>query len=109
MGFDPGDENDGFVKIVVDTKTNNILGVHVIGPQASILFQPYVNLMNSGDTPLTAINEEIGSALTKQLRSEGLVRKMDPHSVKTVGETMAPHPALSEVVMWTQVYYEHRW
>ena len=24
MGFDPGDENDGFVKIVVDTKTNNI-------------------------------------------------------------------------------------
>lgn len=109
MGFNPGDENDGFVKIVVDTKTNNILGVHVIGPQASILFQPYVNLMNSGDTPLTPINEEIGSALTKQLRTEGLVRKMDPHSVKTVGETMAPHPALSEVVMWTQVYYEHRW
>lgn len=109
MGFDPGDENDGFVKIVVDSKTNNILGVHVIGPQASILFQPYVNLMNSGDTPLTPINEEIGSALTKQLRSEGLVRKMDPHSVVTVGETMAPHPALSEVVMWTQAYYEHRW
>ncbi len=109
MGFDPGDENDGFVKIVVDTKTNHILGVHVIGPQASILFQPYVNLLNSGDTPLTPINEEIGSPLTKQLRSEGLVRKMDPHSVITVGETMTPHPTLSEIVMWTQVYYENRW
>lgn len=64
---------------------------------------------NSGDTPLTPINEEIGSELTKQLRSEGLVRKMDPHSVITVGETMTPHPGLSEVAMWTQVYYEKRW
>lgn len=109
LGFDPGDENDGFAKIVVDTKTNNILGIHIIGPQASILFQPYVNLLNSGDTPLTPINEEIGSELTKQLRSEGLVRKMDPHSVITVGETMTPHPGLSEVAMWTQVYYEKRW
>ena len=35
--------------------------MHVTGPQASILFQPYVNLMNSGVTPLTAINEEIAS------------------------------------------------
>lgn len=109
MGFDPGDDNDGFVKIVVDEKTNHILGVHVIGPQASILFQPFVNLLNSGDTPLVPINEEIGSTLTKQLRQEGLVRKMDPHSVITVGETMSPHPTLSEVIMWTQVYYEHRW
>ncbi|SUP40032.1 dihydrolipoyl dehydrogenase family protein [Veillonella criceti] len=109
MGFDPGDDNDGFVKIVVDEKTNHILGVHVIGPQASILFQPFVNLLNSGDTPLAPINEEIGSTLTKQLRQEGLVRKMDPHSVITVGETMSPHPTLSEVIMWTQVYYEHRW
>ncbi len=109
MGFDPGDENDGFVKIVVDKKTNHILGVHVIGPQASILFQPYVNLLNSGDTPLTPVNEEIGSELTKKLRQQGLVRHMDPHSVITVGETMTPHPTLSEVVMWTQVYYEHRW
>lgn len=109
MGFDPGDEHDGFVKIVVDKETNHILGVHVIGPQASILFQPFVNLLNSGDTPLQAINEEIGSALTKKLRAKGLVRKMDPHSVITVGETMTPHPTLSEIIMWTQVYYEHRW
>lgn len=109
MGFDPGDDHDGFVKIVVDKATNHILGVHVIGPQASILFQPFVNLLNSGDTPLQAINEEIGSALTKKLRAKGLVRKMDPHSVITVGETMTPHPTLSEIIMWTQVYYEHRW
>lgn len=109
LGFNPGDEDDGFVKIVVDKATNHILGVHVIGPQASILFQPYVNLLNSGDTALKAINEEVGSQQTRELRAKGLVRKMDPHSVITVGETMTPHPSLSEVIMWTQAYYEHRW
>lgn len=109
IGHKKGEVDDGFVKIVVDKDTNRILGIHVVGPQASILFQPYVNLMNSGDTPLQAINAEIGSERTKQLRKEGLVRSMDPHSVITVGETMSPHPSLVEVIMWTQAYYEHRW
>ena len=109
MGIDPGDVNDGFVKIVVDKDTNHILGIHVIGPQASILFQPYVNLMNSGVTPLTAINEEIASERTKRLRKKGIMRNMDPRSVITVGETMSPHPSLIEVIMWTQAYYENRW
>lgn len=109
MGIDPGDVNDGFVKIVIDKDTNHILGIHVIGPQASILFQPYVNLMNSGVTPLTAINEEIASERTKRLRKKGIMRNMDPKSVITVGETMSPHPSLIEVIMWTQVYYENRW
>ena len=106
MGINPGDVNDGFVKIVVDKDTNYILGMHVTGPQASILFQPYVNLMNSGVTPLTAINEEIASERTKRLREKGITRKMDPKSVITVGETMSPHPSLVEVIMWTQAYYE---
>ena len=109
MGLNPGDADDGFVKIVVDKDTNNILGIHVIGPQASILFQPYVNLMNSGTTTLQAINEDIASETTKALRAKGLTRNMDPHSVITVGETMSPHPSLIEVIMWTQVYYENRW
>ena len=109
MGINPGDVNDGFVKIVVDKDTNHILGMHVVGPQASILFQPYVNLMNSGVTPLTAINEEIASERTKRLREKGITREMDPKSVITVGETMSPHPSLVEVIMWTQVYYENRW
>lgn len=109
MGFNPKDRHDGFVKIVVDKDTNHILGIHAIGPQASILFQPFVNLMNSGDTPLVPIHEEIASPITKELRAKGLVRHLDPKSVISIGETMAPHPALSEVIMWTQVYYENRW
>ncbi len=109
LGYNTGADDDGFVKIVVDKATNRILGIHVVGPQASILFQPFVNLMNCGDTPLVPVHEDIGSALTKELRAKGLVRHMDPHSVITVGETMTPHPSLSEVIMWTQNYYEHRW
>lgn len=109
MGIEPGSEEDGFVKIVVDADSNEILGIHVIGPQASILFQPFVNLMNAGSTKLKPIHEEIASDRTKEARAKGLVRPMDPHSVITVGETMTPHPALSEVIMWTQYYLEKRW
>ncbi|MFP3422997.1 dihydrolipoyl dehydrogenase, partial [Bacillus sp. SIMBA_161] len=28
-------ENDGFVKLVVDAKTNDLLGVHMIGPHVT--------------------------------------------------------------------------
>ena len=109
MGLIPGETNDGFVKIVVDADTNTILGMHVIGPQASILFQPFVNLMNSGPTKIIPINEEIASERAKKARAKGIIRPMDPHSVITVGETMTPHPSLSEVIMWTQYYLEKRW
>jgi dihydrolipoamide dehydrogenase len=38
---------DCFVKAIVEKGTNRILGVHIIGPQASILIQEVVNLMNT--------------------------------------------------------------
>jgi mycothione reductase len=104
LGFDPGDEHDGFVKIVVDKKTNAILGIHLIGPQASILLQPFINLMNAGETKLTPINEHIASKAVKELRASRMTRYLDPHSVKSIGETMTPHPSLSEVIMWVEYY-----
>ncbi len=109
MGYDEENQKDAFVKIVVDKDTNSILGIHVIGPQASILFQPYINLMNAGVQRLIPIHEDIASPLVKSLREKGLTRNLDPHSVISVGETMTAHPSLSEVIMWTQVYYENRW
>jgi mycothione reductase len=42
-------EKDGFVKVIVDAETHKILGAHVIGPEASILVQQLVYLMNAGD------------------------------------------------------------
>jgi mycothione reductase len=40
---------DGFVKVIVEQKTNRILGAHIIGPEASILIQEIVNAMNTED------------------------------------------------------------
>lgn len=106
LGFNPGDEQDGFVKIVVDKTTNLLLGIHIIGPQSSILLQPFVNLMNVGETKLTPINEHIASATVKELRESRIIRNLDPRSIISVGETMTPHPSLSEVIMWIQYYFK---
>ena len=106
LGFTSGDGMDGFVKLIVDGATNNILGVHVIGAQASLLIQPFINMLNLGTVTLKPINEAIGSETVQELRKSGLTRTLDPHSVISVGETMTPHPSLAEVIMWTQYYFE---
>jgi len=106
LGFNPGDEQDGFVKIVVDKKTSFLLGIHIIGPQSSILLQPFVNLMNVGETKITPVNHHIASATVKELRKSRIIRNLDPRSIISVGETMTPHPSLSEVIMWIQYYFK---
>ena len=47
-GFAVGDE-DGFVKVIVEAESGRILGAHAIGPQASVLVQHLVYLMNTED------------------------------------------------------------
>lgn len=42
-------EEEGFVKVIVDVKNYKILGAHIIGPEASILIQQIVYIMNAGD------------------------------------------------------------
>ena len=51
-GFAMNDE-DSFVKVLVDPASLRILGATVCGPQASILVQPLVYLMNCGDQTFT--------------------------------------------------------
>jgi mycothione reductase len=47
-GFAMGDK-EAFTKVVVDASNNKILGAHIVGPQASVLVQLVVDLMNAGD------------------------------------------------------------
>ena len=47
MGYSRGEEDDGFIKIIVGEE-HKILGVHIVGPHAAILLQPFVYMMNSG-------------------------------------------------------------
>jgi dihydrolipoamide dehydrogenase len=42
MGFP-----DGFVKVVVERDSGRILGAHIIGPEASVLIQEIIVLMNT--------------------------------------------------------------
>jgi mycothione reductase len=63
------DEEDGYVKVVVEDGSYRILGAHIVGPYAPILIQEVINAMNSGDG-----------------------------SVWPIADAMHIHPALPEVV-----------
>jgi len=64
------EEKDGFVKLIVERKTKEILGCHIIGPHASIL-----------------IHEVVVAMKADKLKALDLLRN-----------TVHVHPALSEVV-----------
>lgn len=48
-----------FVKVIVEAKTRRILGAHIIGPQASVLIQEIINLMNTKDQSLIPLNRSM--------------------------------------------------
>lgn len=104
LGYE--EEKNDFAKLIIDKNTKKILGFHAIGPEAAMLIQPYLNLMNAGKTKLIPIHEEIASETTKKLRAQNLCRDMEPGLLSTVRETMVPHPSLSEVGIWTYYYLE---
>jgi len=93
MGFKPGDEDDGFVKLIVD-KSYRILGAHVVGPNAAILVQPFVYLMNSGFTCVLPDSAEVVD-IPKVARAcpEG-------GSFMPIYHSMVIHPSLNEVTGW---------
>jgi len=43
-------EKDGFVKMIIDSKNNEILGCHIIGPDASVLLHEVLIAMKAGKT-----------------------------------------------------------
>lgn len=93
MGFDQNDDDDGFVKLIVD-KSYRILGAHVVGPHAAILVQPFVYLMNSGFTCAFPESSE-KSEIPKLARAcpEG-------GSFMPIYRSMVIHPSLNEVTGW---------
>ncbi|MFX0041995.1 MAG: dihydrolipoyl dehydrogenase [Candidatus Hodarchaeota archaeon] len=93
MGFKTGEKDDGFVKLIVD-KSYRILGAHVVGPNAAILVQPFVYLMNSGFTCI--LPESAGEVdIPKVARAcpEG-------GSFMPIYHSMVIHPSLNEVTGW---------
>lgn len=106
LGYDPEALDDGFVKMIVDQDSMNILGMHIIGPQASVLLQPYVFLLSAGKVPLKAIHHDIQSEEVKGYRESIKETVLDPASVRLQDEAMVPHPALTEVAAWVTAFLE---
>lgn len=61
-------ETDGFVKMIADAKTNIVLGVHIVGPEASVMIS------------------EAALAIEMGARLEDIALTIHPHP--TLGETM---------------------
>lgn len=98
LGIRPEDR-DEFVKVLSAVDSGEILGVHIVGPEATVLIQPYINIMTLAVKDLPYYHPEIASAQTKkdrQAKSEVLVFDTS----KAITETPVIHPALSEVAIW---------
>lgn len=93
MGYSSGDPDDGFVKLIADEHMK-ILGAHVIGPQAAILVQSFVYLMNM----------DFCCSCGKAEKAEPqLAVSQDCHvigSANLMNRSMVIHPSLSEVAGW---------
>jgi dihydrolipoamide dehydrogenase len=106
MGYLPGDPDDGFVKLVV-SKDRIILGVHIIGPHASVLIQPFIYLMNKG---LHCQAEDLNQLESRLQAHDPGHTMLRPHlcfsldSTATIDQSMVIHPALSEVAAWATGY-----
>lgn len=74
MGIRQEDEDNGFVKMLVG-EDKRILGVHIAGPQAAALVQPFVYLMN-------------------------MEMKSNLSAYELIDDSMIIHPSLSELTAW---------
>jgi mycothione reductase len=44
------EDTESFVKVIAHAETRRVVGAHILGPQASILIQPFINAMRFGET-----------------------------------------------------------
>lgn len=97
LGYAAGDEDDGFVKLLVDEE-RRIIGVHIVGPHAAVLLQPFVYLMNAGQKCRGPENLPAGTSVT-QIKE---LRVMCPPlgTYQPIHDSMVIHPSLNELTAW---------
>ncbi|MFX1294524.1 MAG: dihydrolipoyl dehydrogenase family protein [Promethearchaeota archaeon] len=93
MGFVPGAEEDGFVKLIVD-QSRQLLGAHIVGSHAAILIQPFVYLMNAGYVCNIAVPGEDESLPTFSRTCP------EAGSFMPIYRSQVIHPSLNEVTGW---------
>ena len=98
MGYSESDTDDGLVKIILG-EGGKLLGIHVAGPHAAVLVQPFVYLMNTGY--MCGTDNEFDSA--RFLRDGSgpmgnLCRQLG--TVMPIMNSMIIHPSLNELTAW---------
>lgn len=95
MGYREGDDDNGFVKMLVG-ENKSILGVHIVGPQSSVLLQPFVYLMNEGYRCRRKLEK------ARDAKEIDGLRILCPHlgSYAPINDSMIIHPSLNELTAW---------
>lgn len=95
MGYHPQDDDNGFVKVLVG-ENKQILGVHIVGPQAAVLLQPFVYLIQMEDQCDRKLRKSAAG-----VEIEGL-RLICPQlgSYVPIMDSMVIHPSLNELTAW---------
>ncbi|HHX38162.1 MAG TPA: FAD-dependent oxidoreductase [Clostridiaceae bacterium] len=101
MGIDSDTTEDGFVKLIVEKGSDHMLGMHIVGPEASILVQGAAWLMNAGKQPHAILNADIEHGLAASGRAGNYEDYIDPRTREGIAHAMTIHPALTEVVGWS--------
>ena len=94
LGISKDSCDNGFVKIIVG-EADTILGVHIVGPYASILLQPFVYLMNA-------------NYKCERKRMSGDDKLVYPPlgSFTPINDSMVIRPSLTELPAWVIDYIE---
>jgi dihydrolipoamide dehydrogenase len=95
MGYSQGDADDGFVKLIVDDD-KKIVGVHIVGPQAAILIQPFVYLMNAGFS--CSDNNKMKEMLAEIRGARMMCPPLGTYA--PIADSMVIHPSLNELTAW---------
>lgn len=96
MGYSSRDSDNGFVKILVGEE-KKILGVHITGPYASILLQPFVYIMASGQKCQKSKRPlNFGMIKLPELR----IMCPELGTYTPIVESMVIHPSLNELTAW---------
>jgi len=97
MGFRHGAGDNGFVKIIA-AEDKKIIGVHIVGPNAAILVQPFVYLMISGyQCKCTQIKEKLDKS-EHQYNTKEVCPQIGTYL--PIADSMVIHPSLSELTAW---------
>lgn len=99
MGYDAGEPDDGFVKLIVD-ENMKILGAHIIGPQAAILVQSFVYLMNAGFRCQPPIRRKRKWAAAERHIFNPFPSCPEAGTFDPITRSMVIHPSLSELTAW---------